>query len=147
MTADDIAKAVKNDQNVASKYLFQYADRLSAHTRMDAFLHKLLAECSGAEDVDNLTFTNHWKTGLPVLSLYLKADKKDSALPRELVRVFGGRLEKAPSGDGLCCSGEYMRFEVRVYGYLPKTCRIEYREEYIPGHTARVPKVICDNGD
>lgn len=85
------------------------------------------------------------------ITLYLKAEHQDSSLPREIAQKFHatGYKESGTVGGTLAVrydlplevTGELVN--VAVTGYLPKTCRVEYVEEFIPAHYSKVPKVVC----
>jgi len=83
------------------------------------------------------------------LNLHLRVDRKDSSLPREITQAFHVRGDKSAGEDTLSV---YFRFtdrnlHVMVDGYLPATCRIERKEEYIPAHMGYVNKIVCTGGE
>jgi len=89
------------------------------------------------------------------VSLFLKRDRKDSPLPREIAQLTHSQGKKSAGEESLEVSfviprvnakGKGVDMYVTVNGYLPATCRIERIEEYIPGHVGYVNKVVCTGG-
>ena len=84
------------------------------------------------------------------LYLYLRADRKDSPLPREITQAFHVRGDKSVVvDDALSVKFHFPahRLHMMVEGYLPATCRIERIEEYIPAHMGYVNKIVCTGGE
>jgi len=83
------------------------------------------------------------------LHLYLRADRKTSSLPREITQAFHVRGDKSVVDDALSVQFHFpdRDLHVMVDGYLPATCRIERKEEYIPAHMGYVTKVVCTGGE
>jgi len=83
------------------------------------------------------------------LYLYLRADRKDSPLPREITQAFHVRGDKSVVDDALSVQFHFPAhgLHMMVEGYLPATCRIERIEEYIPAHMGYVNKIVCTGGE
>jgi hypothetical protein len=100
------------------------------------------------------SFTIYGDALYPSLNLYLKRDRRDSTLPREVAVILGVNGKKNQDGDG-ALSVDYLvpipdqqfKLALTIGGYLPTTCKVVEEEQYVPGHVAMVKKVVCGPGE
>lgn len=151
MNAAMIQRAVEDEARHASTQVLEYGERLYVLPRLQSIL-EAVAKAPGAEDVRTIALGIAYCTvpdnrTLPCITLYLK--RQDSPLVREIVKLLHIPFDKQPAGDALMCVARIGEVILQVANYLPESCVVEYHDEYIPGHMAKMPKVVCrkENGE
>ena len=106
------------------------------------------------EDVVSLNIGHNYYTEIPTVTLYVA--KKDSKIVHEIAQKLDMKFNKnlTYNNEGIVYEGELFKegvkvLEVKIYGVLPETCRVEYEEIPLPEDeikkTRKVAKVICND--
>lgn len=141
MNAKTIEAAIEAERRNAEALVLRYGQRLSDLPRIEALLRQL-AELPSAGDVGSVSICgDYMHDERAEVDLFLL--KKDSTLPREVVKALSIRLGKTPGGDAITCKGKVDGISLHIYGYLPETCAIVYETVTVPERLERRPRVVC----
>ena len=142
MTKVEVESALTEEYDFAAGQVLVYGARLSNVARLRTILEALL-NVPGVKDVESVTVGMNYARGVPRVELHLRGSAKASSFVREVVKLFHVPFVKEPSGETLRCHADVLGVSAGIHNYLPEGCRVEYHEEFIPGHIEQRPQVIC----
>ena len=136
----DVDREIEMERKYLTTEIADLGKRLGAVPALRAFLERANTLPS-IEDIHNVYISSR-------VVFYLLEGHETSTFPRDLVREFGGKLEKYANFDQktLNCGGEIAGFNVGIHGYKPESCEIVYDDILVPAtpeHIVKRARLVC----
>lgn len=142
----DMVLAKEKDYLADMKH--QAEKRLAGLPKVKHLLNQIVS-LESAEHIAWARVDWNFSKKIPELTVGLADEKKDSPLPREIVKAFGMKFDKTEgyNHESLICAGEVEGVEIRVTNYKPETCRIIEEEVEVPACRVIQRKIVCGPED
>ena len=140
-------QAVKNEVQGSTTLVVRFQTFL-CNVHKAANLLSQIDALPSSEDVGSVSVGySYMEDADAEVTLYLKEDRQESPLIRDLARAFHLTLTKSKHWDESSLDAEALvdRVRLKVSGYKPSTCRIVEEVEDVPATRKTVKRIVCDD--